>query len=82
MAYKKHRAALAANRVHPAQTFPLELSIAHRKDFIDSIYNGTARVVLFMHGLVSDTQVGQLRFYAMTLTLGLLLLVGIGVIFI
>jgi NADH-quinone oxidoreductase subunit L len=54
----------------------------NRKDFIDSIYNGTARVVLFMHGLVSDTQVGQLRFYAMTLTLGLLLLVGIGVIFI
>jgi NADH-quinone oxidoreductase subunit L len=54
----------------------------NRKDFIDSIYNGTARVVLFMHGLVSDTQVGQLRFYAGTVTAGLLLLVVIGVIFI
>jgi NADH-quinone oxidoreductase subunit L len=54
----------------------------NRKDFIDSIYNGTARVTLFMHGLVSDTQVGQLRFYAGTVTAGLLLLVVIGVIFI
>ncbi|MEY4643083.1 MAG: NADH-quinone oxidoreductase subunit [Pseudomonadota bacterium] len=52
----------------------------NKNDFIDSIYNGTARATLFLHGLVSDTQTGQLRWYAITLTCGLLLLVSIGVL--
>jgi NADH-quinone oxidoreductase subunit L len=55
------------------------LAKLNRNDFIDSIYNGTAKATLFLHGLVSDTQTGQLRWYAITLTCGLLLLVSIGV---
>jgi len=56
------------------------LARLNKSDFIDSIYNGTAKAVLFLHGLVSDTQTGQLRWYAMTLAGGLLLLVSIGVL--
>ena len=60
--------------------FPyIGLAKLNRNDFIDSIYNGTARTTVFLHGLVSDTQTGQLRWYAITLTCGLLLLVSIGV---
>ncbi len=61
--------------------FPyIGLARLNKNDFIDAIYNGTARITLFMHGLVSDTQTGQLRWYAITLTTGLLLLVGLGVL--
>ncbi len=56
------------------------LARLNKNDFIDAIYNGTARVTLFMHGLVSDTQTGQLRWYAITLTCGLVLLLSIGVL--
>jgi NADH-quinone oxidoreductase subunit L len=49
----------------------------NKNDFIDSIYNGTARLTLVLHGLVSDTQTGQLRWYAITVACGLLLLVSI-----
>ncbi|HWK54119.1 MAG TPA: NADH-quinone oxidoreductase subunit L [Hyphomicrobiales bacterium] len=52
----------------------------NRRDFIDSFYNGTARLALILHGLISDTQTGQLRWYAITLASGLLLLVTIGVL--
>jgi NADH-quinone oxidoreductase subunit L len=52
----------------------------NKNDFIDSIYNGTARLTLVLHGLVSDTQTGQLRWYAITVACGLLLLVSIGVL--
>ena len=51
----------------------------NKNDFIDALYNGTARLTLFLHGLVSDTQTGQLRWYTITLACGVLLLVGIGV---
>jgi len=56
------------------------LARLNRNDFIDSIYNGTAKVTLFLHGLVSDTQTGQLRWYAITVAGGLLLVVSIGVL--
>ena len=56
------------------------LAKLNKNDFIDSIYNGTAKLALFFHGLVSDTQTGQLRWYAITLVSGLLLLVSIGVL--
>lgn len=56
------------------------LARVNRNDFIDSIYNGTAKLTLFLHGLVSDTQTGQMRWYAITLSAGLLLLVSIGVL--
>ena len=52
----------------------------NRNDFIDAIYNGTARITLFMHGLVTDTQTGQLRWYAFTVGAGIVLLLGIGVV--
>jgi NADH-quinone oxidoreductase subunit L len=52
----------------------------NKNDFIDALYNGTASLTLFLHGLVSDTQTGQLRWYNITLACGLLLLVSIGVL--
>lgn len=55
------------------------LAKLNKNDFIDALYNGTARLTLFLHGLVSDTQTGQLRWYTITLACGVLLLVGIGV---
>ncbi|MDR0780606.1 MAG: NADH-quinone oxidoreductase subunit L [Pseudomonadales bacterium] len=56
------------------------LARINKNDFIDSIYNGTARFAVLMHSLVSDTQTGQLRWYAITLASGVLLLVTIGVL--
>jgi NADH-quinone oxidoreductase subunit L len=56
------------------------LARLNKNDFIDSIYNGTAKATLFLHGLVSDTQTGQLRWYALTVAGGVLLLVSIGVL--
>ena len=52
----------------------------NRKDFIDSIYNGTASVVSYLHGRVSETQTGQIRWYTMTMALGVLLIISIGVV--
>jgi len=52
----------------------------NKRDFIDAIYNGTAKLALVLHGLVSDTQTGQLRWYALTMISGVLLLVSIGVL--
>jgi NADH-quinone oxidoreductase subunit L len=51
----------------------------NKSDFIDAIYNGIAKLTLVLHGLVSDTQTGQLRWYALTMISGALLLVSIGV---
>ena len=56
------------------------LAKLNKNDFIDSFYNGTAKFTLILHGLVSDTQTGQLRWYAITLASGLLLLVSLGVL--
>ena len=55
------------------------LANLNKNDFIDALYNGTARFTLFLHGLVSDTQTGQLRGYTVVLACGLLVLVSIGV---
>jgi len=55
------------------------LAKLNKSDFIDSIYNGIASLTLVLHGLVSDTQTGQLRWYALTMISGALLLVSIGV---
>jgi NADH-quinone oxidoreductase subunit L len=56
------------------------LARINKNDFVDSIYNGTARLAVFFHGVVSGYQTGQLRWYAISLACGLLLLVTIGVI--
>lgn len=56
------------------------LAKLNKRDFIDAFYNGTAKVALALHGLVSDTQTGQLRWYALTMISGVLLLVSIGVL--
>jgi NADH-quinone oxidoreductase subunit L len=55
------------------------LARLNKNDFIDSLYNGTAHLTLFLHGLVTDTQTGQLRWYTVTMGAGLLLLLLIGV---
>jgi len=52
----------------------------NRKDFIDFFYNGSASVVSFCHDVMSETQTGQLRFYAFTVTVGLLIVVTLGVL--
>jgi NADH-quinone oxidoreductase subunit L len=56
------------------------LAKINKRDFIDFFYNGTAKLTLVLHGLVSDTQTGQLRWYAITMISGVLLLVSIGVL--
>src|SRR5690606_33833719 len=38
----------------------------NRDDFIDSIYNGTASLTRVMHVVVSETQTGQIRWYAIS----------------
>lgn len=55
------------------------LAKLNRKDFIDSIYNGTASLTRYCHSLVIETQTGQLRWYAITMACGVLLIVSIGV---
>ena len=55
------------------------LAKLNRKDFIDSIYNGTASLTRYCHSLVIETQTGQLRWYALTMACGVLLIVSIGV---
>jgi len=50
------------------------------KDFIDFFYNGSARVVRFCHDVMSETQTGQLRWYALSVAYGLLILVTLGVL--
>ncbi len=52
----------------------------NRNDFIDLIYNGTASLVRFCHNVMSETQTGQLRWYATTVAFGLLILITIGVV--
>ncbi|MDC0598862.1 NADH-quinone oxidoreductase subunit L [Gammaproteobacteria bacterium] len=60
--------------------FPyVALARFNKKDFIDAIYNGTAKLTVVFHGLMSETQTGQIRWYAISLACGLLLLVSIGV---
>ena len=60
--------------------FPyVELAKLNKKDFIDSIYNGTATLTRYLHSMVSETQTGQLRWYTMTMALGVLLVISIGV---
>jgi NADH-quinone oxidoreductase subunit L len=52
----------------------------NKSDVIDYFYNGTARVVRFCHDIMSETQTGQLRWYAISVAYGLLVLVTIGVL--
>lgn len=60
--------------------FPyMALARLNKKDFIDAIYNGTAKLTTVFHSWVSETQTGQIRWYAITVACGLLLLVSIGV---
>jgi len=56
------------------------LAEVNKNDFIDSIYNGSARAVRFCHEVMSETQTGQLRWYAISIAYGLLLLVVLGVL--
>ncbi len=55
------------------------LAKLNKKDFIDSLYNGTASLARYIHNRVSETQTGQIRWYTMTVALGVLLVISIGV---
>jgi len=55
------------------------LAKLNKKDFVDSIYNGTASLVRHIHNRVTETQTGQIRWYTMTMALGVLLVISIGV---
>jgi len=55
------------------------LAKLNKNDFIDSIYNGTAALTRYCHSLVIQTQTGQLRWYALSMACGVLLIVSIGV---
>ena len=52
----------------------------NKKDVVDYFYNGTARAVRFCHDIMSETQTGQLRWYAISVAYGLLVIVTIGVL--
>ena len=52
----------------------------NKNDVVDYIYNGTARAVRFCHDIMSETQTGQLRWYAISVAYGLLVIVTIGVL--
>lgn len=56
------------------------LARLNRRDFVDGLYNGIARLARGCHVLLSETQTGQIRWYGITLVCGLLLLVAIGVL--
>ncbi len=55
------------------------LAKLNKKDIIDSIYNGIASLTRYCHTVVSETQTGQLRWYAISMACGVLLVVSIGV---
>ena len=56
------------------------LAEVNKNDFIDSIYNGTASLASFCHNIMSETQTGQLRWYAFSVAFGLVFLVTLGVL--
>ena len=49
----------------------------NRNDFIDLIYSGTALLCRTLSGLLSFTQSGKVRWYAMGIALGVVILLGI-----
>lgn len=53
------------------------LSVINRKDFIDSIYSIIARAASWLNTLLSKTQNGQLRWYLMVLTAGIIVILTI-----
>jgi NADH-quinone oxidoreductase subunit L len=53
------------------------LAHINRNDFIDLFYNGLAAVTAFIHRILSRTQTGKLRWYAMGLAAGAILTITI-----
>ncbi len=53
------------------------LAYINRNDFIDLFYNGIAAVTSFIHKLLSKTQTGRLRWYAMGIAVGAILTITI-----
>jgi hypothetical protein len=56
------------------------LARLNKSDFIDAIYNGISKFCMSLHGLVVETQTGQLRWYNLTLAAAVLLVISIGVL--
>jgi NADH-quinone oxidoreductase subunit L len=53
------------------------LSEIDKDDFIDLFYSGIAAITGFMHGLLSKTQSGKIRWYVMAVSIGLALILTI-----
>jgi len=53
------------------------VTAANKNDVVDYIYNGTADITRYLHGLLSQTQTGMLRWYAATMATGLVLLIAV-----
>jgi len=60
--------------VHPF----LWLARVNAKDFIDAFYNGLAALSRAGHLLIARSQSGYLRWYALSMAAGLVLLIGLG----
>jgi len=61
--------------------FPfLRLAKVWRTDFADGLSNGSEKISSYCHWLLSETQNGQVRWYASIMVVGMLLLMGIGVL--
>ncbi len=56
------------------------LSQINKRDFIDSIYTGIAFVTEILHRLFSRTQTGNVRWYAMVLVFGAIIVITIAVV--
>ena len=48
-----------------------------RREPVDAVYNGIANLALAWHAVLSRTQTGRLRWYAASVVLGLILLLGL-----
>ena len=58
----------------------LFLARINKKDFIDAIYALLVEISRVAHGMLARTQTGQLRWYAMSIAAGVVLLIAVGVL--
>lgn len=53
------------------------IAAINKDDAVDYVYNGTASLAQFLHRLIGTSQTGQLRWYAVTMAAGLVLVIAI-----
>ncbi len=54
-----------------------KIAAINKNDVVDNLYNGTAALTQYVHGLLVTTQTGQLRMYATTMVVGVVLVIAI-----